>query len=715
LAQYLGEAVLHLDVRPVRAAYLVRPGSTTDFKAAIYHACGRWGGLHEVIVPITQKGRIAPRYQWLLKTAAPPDYLFDLAVLADEVRGQVQAKIGKPVLPISTAESVHWDNFHPLGAHESDEIRNIHALVPARPALIDWAGNGLIQDSDELKQWRELGAEIVSTSDRVALAIAQLKDQTVLTTTLHQCYEVLVENPFTMSWVWLGASGSLPDCLWFWNLRAATPRTVERDYSVLTTPDVFGSKDFQEALADSLQRRPHTSTPTFLLGSATIPEDRLERMVRSAGFDVYTGSQTTVSHHLGRGQGAPAIATITVGVNRQPTVPTRTLYGIRASPTVQLFREGTRIRSATPLKAHPLYGHGPVRVRMSGPAQLKAPATPSVAKLFDPRAEWVSGELELAMNHGGSFDIPIAIPSRRAILEAALRDRGLAMQYSQPGKHAQAVLGRLASPDLFLDPNVGRVISALTSQPPAKLLDDLTRTKALSEEKVTSLLASLDVRPPRIERAAREIRQLADINLADALSILDDLAFAGLVERGLVVDCDECGLGSFSGLPTADARAVCPACGARAKFAGDATGPQLHYRLNALLDRASAIGAVGHLYAVAAILQENREALVIPGADITRLDGSSQEVDLIGLAGDLILCGEVKSKAGWFTKTQIERDVGLSAELGAGRHLMVCLTQLSERAIEMAARAAGRHKLALAVMHPPTNRLVSVSTESGTV
>jgi hypothetical protein len=75
---------------------------------------------------------------------------------------------------------------------------------------------------------------------------------------------------------------------------------------------------------------------------------------------------------------------------------------------------------------------------------------------------------------------------------------------------------------------------------------------------------------------------------------------------------------------------------------GDSTGAQLHYRLNALLDHASAVGAIGHLYGAAAILRENRTALVIPGAEIHRPDGSPEEVDLLALAGDLILFSRLR-------------------------------------------------------------------------
>jgi hypothetical protein len=309
------------------------------------------------------------------------------------------------------------------------------------------------------------------------------------------------------------------------------------------------------------------------------------------------------------------------------------------------------------------------------------------------------------MRHASGFDIPIAIPERRKVLDAALLDRGITLQYSQPGKHAQAVLGRLSSPDLFLNPSAEKVIAALTSQPPAKLLAELKLTHSLNDEQVSAILRRLDARPPRVDRNAKDIRHLTRIELPQVVSILDDLAFVGLIERGLVIDCGRCGLSTFSLLRDVDSGAVCPACGERGSFAGDATGPQVHYRLNALLDRASAVGAIGHLYGAAAILRENRSALVIPGADVLQKNGSPEEVDLVALAGDLILSGEVKQTAGWFTKMQIERDTRLSSNLGASRHLMVSLTPLPQRTIDLAADVARHRHIGLAVLHPPSNRL----------
>src|SRR5207245_4283176 len=112
------------------------------------------------------------------------------------------------------------------------------------------------------------------------------------------------------------------------------------------------------------------------------------------------------------------------------------------------------------------------------------------------------------------------------------------------------------------------------------------------------------------------------LHLADVVDILNRLSFAGLVHRGLVTECAACAINSFSPLPNVDPIATCPACGSRGRFAGDGTGPQLHYRLNALLDQASANGVLGHLYAAAGLQREDKDAYLIAGANIERSNGS---------------------------------------------------------------------------------------------
>jgi hypothetical protein len=701
---YLGEEIMAVDVRPVRAAYLIQRGSASAFVKAVSYALDRWGGLHEVIVPVSPTGRLQPGYRDLLTHLAEPDLVFDLSGLTADALHRVQEALGCPVYPKS--QTTHWQRLHPLGAFTAEEIRELKVVQPLKPTLMDRAGPGYIEDETELQQWRGLGATVDDTHDRVELAIAQLHRRTLAETSGHQCHEVRIESPFSMSHIWIAHPNSLKDCLDFWIRRAIAPRGLERDCWVLTTPQTFVDPRFQSALRASLASRPHTSDPTFLLASLTVPKAKLNQLVSETGLQMKTKGSIGISYR----QPVPGLprtsidkVTVALGIGRPSG---RVWYGLRTSPTVQLFADGTRIRTASPFRSHPQVGFGPVRIRLSEAAHIQAPALPAVARLFHDHAEWVRGELEIPMSHAEILDIPIRIPTPRAILDAVVSDKGLNVSPSHPGRYAQAVLAQLASADLFLNPSVEKVISAMTASPPKRQLSDLAKRYSLSEETIDAILARLEVRHPRLERSALEIRHEAKLPLQEVLETLDELAYAGLVERGLVTECNQCAMHSFQAFPQVSPKAVCPACGARGRFAGDAKGPQLRYRLNAILDRASANGALVHLYAVAAVLMENREALILPGSDITRPDGTSAEIDLLGLVGPIVLGGEAKRRAAAFTRLQLERDVALTVEAGGTRHLMVCLEEIPKTTVEIAKKTAAAAGIDLVILCPPTNRLM---------
>lgn len=106
---YLGEEVVELSVRPKRAAYLVRTGSRPQFRTAVEHACSRWGGLQEPIVPVSRRGRVAPLWAQIVKLVSP-DIVFDVAELDHASRERASQTMLCPVADIrQEASAGEWD------------------------------------------------------------------------------------------------------------------------------------------------------------------------------------------------------------------------------------------------------------------------------------------------------------------------------------------------------------------------------------------------------------------------------------------------------------------------------------------------------------------------------------------------------------------------------------------------------------------------------
>lgn len=85
MRKYVGQQVLHLDVRPKRAAFLFRSGSKFGFRAAVERASSRWGGIQEPILPVPPGGRIKAAWKQI-SDALAPDIAFDVSGLSDAAR-----------------------------------------------------------------------------------------------------------------------------------------------------------------------------------------------------------------------------------------------------------------------------------------------------------------------------------------------------------------------------------------------------------------------------------------------------------------------------------------------------------------------------------------------------------------------------------------------------------------------------------------------------
>ena len=90
-----------------------------------------------------------------------------------------------------------------------------------------------------------------------------------------------------------------------------------------------------------------------------------------------------------------------------------------------------------------------------------------------------------------------------------------------------------------------------------------------------------------------------------------------------------------------------------------------------LLDRASDQGVLIHLVAEAELRRRFEDVYLLPGVDVSARSGP-EEVDLFGVCGGRLIVGEAKTSADQFTPSQIERDVGLAAALGADRVVLAC-------------------------------------------
>jgi ribosomal protein S27E len=699
MTEPLGQSVVNLDIRPLRAAYMVPHRNGAAFSRAVLIACDRWGGLQEPIVPVSPRGRIRPLWKQLLEIAHP-DVMVDIAGLADPVRARLASEFAVQIF--SARQFEEWgDRIHPLGVHSADEVRSLGVVMPKsrRAALL--AATGAIPDSDEIDEWRELGARVTVSDDLSALAAAQLSGQTVLATSVHKCGEILVEGwGGGMGMVWVAPSTSLRDALYFWNFRARMTQRLMPGFAVMVDPKAALSEAFVDALRRRTAARTGEIAPAFTLCSLSVGDGVLRELISKWGFS----EQTDNTIHQSFGKLKPEDERhVTVAVNWRPFIPTgRRVEGIRQPVLAQLFRPRTKLLLPSPIAFNPQIG-GNVRLRISGSLEFALPRSKAAVQLVDQQALPADEGFELNSFARQLYELDVNVPTRQEVLTAMLGERHITYQLNQKGRHTLGVIRLAPDPQLFANTSTEAVVTALTGARSKHLAVELAkRLKGVSEEERHEMAALFAEERLRSFLTLEHIAGRAKLVAGAALAELDRLIQHLMAERGLVVKCNECGMRSFVRLDQSREPITCPACSSSAAYQSDKSGePQMHYRLNSLLETASGQGIVPHMFGIAGLMRRDPQTYVLPASDVFKNGKPLGEADLVCLSSSEVLVGEAKRTRAWFSGRQIRRDVQLAIEMGATTYVMVCMEPLGAELDQMALQIATKRGLSLLAIDGP--------------
>ena len=705
MTDVLGPDLVHVDVRPIRALYMVRSGSVADFRMAVHLASNRWGGIQELIIPVSPQGRMWPRWRQMIEWS-PPDYIANVAELPLDVVNRVALDLGRPVVSQQMIDDVHH-GMHQLAAYPPAELSNLQLAGAARRApILTTAALGPVPIDNELLQaWRATGAVPYTEGRTAAIVMAQLSRRTVIGSTGRQCGEVLFRgSPPESLVVWCARSTNLFDAVNFWNLRALMPLSFGAAPMVALEEDTLADQAVHEALRSECAKRAGRIVPSIIFAGPAASKPGVANMLAAAGWDVHR--ETKISRRLGRrvdtsGPLTAAIAwdpRVIVGGERQP--------GVRASVLTTLDRTRTLIRTPSPVIFHPNIG-GPVRVILSGPGHLSVPSSPSVAQLFHPHALPNKSGIELSTLAQAEYHFEIAIPERLAVLRTALSDRKITATPSDKGQLASGVRRVVGDAALISRPELIRAVDKLTTHRIEYQIRAIQeQVTGVTREQAAELARLFGSQVRQTARSLQEVSSDYGASGATVGPMLNELVASRLVRRGALVRCSLCGLDTFVDAEFIGSAATCPACGSNAAFVSSKSQePILYYRLNALVDRASDNGVFVHLYAVAAL--EGHAPLVdgVPGCDLRSGNTPIGEADVLALVGSEIWMVEAKSTAGWFTETQIANDINRAREIGAEVYVLACLEPIPPQTLEFAATEASANGIRVAYVCPPSNRI----------
>ncbi|MGO8957280.1 MAG: hypothetical protein ACLQFR_07920 [Streptosporangiaceae bacterium] len=688
---YEGQSVLRIAVLPARVAYLVRDGSESGARRAVQEACTRWAGASEPIIPVKQGGEIDPWWRQVASVAA-----VDEAVNVDVAEADVAATgeaLGIDVIGLADIDRAGTGMFtmHPggIGPANTSDV-NSFVIAPAPGTLCDVVGAGDLTEA-HMRTLNDAYLSVRRAPDD-QIARAQLGQTTLLDRTKMQFGEHSSRSGPSAcpAVVWVTDTGSVEDCLFFWNLRALRPLRFQTVPMLLLPVDqVQHWLGFSDQLAHVLAR-PAQFAPDVVMRSISVPESKLDETAAHLSLQ-----RTTDEVRSGMHSPAP---------NRQPPFTYRTdvdprlwfvferTYGQITQVDAHLFRDTTTIRFTSPVS---FSTGGAALIRIWGPPFDALPRRPAIAAAVEGSAVWSHGAIQLKTFAQDEYWLELHVPSLSEATDRVLRESARTYELSDKGRLGSA-LRDSADTAVLLEPWMFEVITKLTTPRSRDLLRELKRLR--SEGVVDDELADLAARWGG--RASRRYQSPSQLSLpahANASALLERLCQVGWAERGLQAGCPACGMATFIELTSTSDQATCPGCHSPARYDADSS-LVVYYRLNSYLDRASDQGVLPHLLVDAVLSRREPKSYFIPGIQIRFADDTEAEMDIFGISNAQVIAGEVKTKAVDFTAEQLERDARLSKRVGADIHVLACMDALPESVADDAKQIFDSLDLALLIL-----------------
>lgn len=679
LSEFLGDVTLNFDIRPVTLSYIVRWGSRAGFVRAVRLASNRWGGGRELIVPMDDNDLAEPWKDGITRVF-PPDLLVDLADLEPSVEAEVASSVGVQVAKWTARSLYQFDGLHQLATFDSDALHELDLVVPKISTFQSAAAMGLIARGAEHRQWEQFGVHFTETDDPTELAIAQLTDRTVLSSTLHECGQIYMQgaSPHSIVVYVTQQEDDLEDAIYYWNLRASLPLVEGRCLAFAASPEVLRAPNVREALANriaTVERYGRYAGPTIIVHSRTSSEGELQDLVRELGFDLV---ERPLGETIRRSRLESPPRTASVTINPLRVAPSRQDFGRRAFAPTQLHRPKTVLRSTTPVKFNPEIG-GYVFARFSGAHAIDVPGSASLGRMFMQVAKATRAGIEFLTTPATDYHFEFTVPESAAVLHELMRDRGIEFQLNDKGRQAHGILAMCGGTWSHSDETSTAILRALVTPRSAHLVTELKIQYPEVSDAVAAGIArrfGQDVRQRTLSLG--EIASAIATKEQDIASTLDALVTAALVVRGLMIRCDTCGLSSFTSAASPTEVPQCPACGSMAEFERNSSGkePGFWYRLNALVDRATDQGALAVLLGYRAIKAAHPETDLLLGVDLTFSDRSPGDLDILGRLNRELLAGEAKMSPDEFTDEQVALDIEKAVRLRVDIQVLCCPTIL---------------------------------------
>jgi hypothetical protein len=283
---YLGQEALTVSVSPGRVVYLFPAGSRLNFRRAVQEASSRWCGVTEPIIPVRKGGGLDSGWAQIAMHARPFRAVNVGCPESDATRAA--QTLGLDLTDLSRidhdsgTQAIHWSFVtttvsNPVAARErSDLWEAVAAGDPLDPT-----------DAPALREPVRLASD--DGAGRAGLLGNSVLDAGVTGFS----YWAGSGGSSGPTAIWVTKPNSLPDCLWFWNMRALQGHGMfSQPMYLIPEHAIRYWVDLKLVLLGQLQRS-YRGRPTVVLLSKSVDERVLRDLARALRLKRHRGKNST--------------------------------------------------------------------------------------------------------------------------------------------------------------------------------------------------------------------------------------------------------------------------------------------------------------------------------------------------------------------------------------------------------------------------------------
>lgn len=302
--------------------------------------------------------------------------------------------------------------------------------------------------------------------------------------------------------------------------------------------------------------------------------------------------------------------------------------------------------------------HGSIAIDFISEIWDRYPKGKAVAKLINNNA-WFShyGLTTAVMAQERRSNLQISMPDELQACGVHFEDLGYTSRASQNGRYANSfvqLVGGISQLRNLANEPVLRLLDYLAIKSTKKVAQRVVAELKIpdAEAKLVQILNGVEVISEWKTKAntINAIKHATGLEKKALMQLLTSLAELKILQRGLFVSCEQCGVPTWHSIATVTERIQCPGCGHSGILpieypAGSGLEMQWQYTLNSLTNRVMDQDVLPHLLAINFLSKDGEMFAIQPGVELLKKGSENVDVefDFLFVRKQQLIGGECKS------------------------------------------------------------------------